>query len=52
MERSKSFCKFGTLFVGRNERWNTHYADDFDEYDGISADCIMQYAIFGDVIYG
>lgn len=24
----------------------------FDEYDGISADCIMQYAIFGDVIYG
>ena len=28
------------------------YADDFDEYDGISADCIMQYAIFGDVIYG
>lgn len=29
-----------------------HNADDFDEYDGISADCIMQYAIFGDVIYG
>lgn len=24
MERLKSFCKFGTLFVGRNERWNTH----------------------------
>lgn len=29
-----------------------HNADDFDEYDGISADCIMQYAIFGEVIYG
>lgn len=24
MERLRSFCKFGTLFVGRNERWNTH----------------------------
>lgn len=25
---------------------------DFDEYDAVSADCILQYAIFGDVIYG
>ena len=21
---AKNRCKFGTLFVGRNERWNTH----------------------------
>ena len=27
-------------------------ADEFIEYDGDSADCIMQYAIFGDIIYG
>lgn len=27
-------------------------AYDFDEYDAISADCIIQYAIFGEVIYG
>ena len=31
---------------------NYDSADDFDEYDGESADCILQYAIFGDVIYG
>ena len=31
------------------EEYNTY---DFDEYDAISADCILQHAIFGEVIYG
>ena len=40
------------LLNGWKKYAEDHNADDFDEYDGISADCIMQYAIFGDVIYG
>ena len=40
------------LLNGWKKYVEDHNADDFDEYDGISADCIMQYAIFGDVIYG
>ena len=40
------------LLNGWKKYAEDHNTDDFDEYDGISADCIMQYAIFGDVIYG
>lgn len=40
------------LLNGWKKYAEDHNADDFDEYDGISADCIMQYVIFGDVIYG
>lgn len=40
------------LLNGWKKYAEDHNVDDFDEYDGISADCIMQYAIFGDVIYG
>lgn len=40
------------LLNGWKKYAEDHNADDFDEYDGISADCIMQYAIFGDAIYG
>ena len=40
------------LLNGWKKYAEDHNADDFDEYDGVSADCIMQYAIFGEVIYG
>ena len=40
------------LLNGWKKYVEDYNADDFDEYDGVSADCIMQYAIFGEVIYG
>lgn len=40
------------LLDGWKKYIEAYNAYDFDEYDGVSADCIMQYAIFGDVIYG
>lgn len=40
------------LLNGWKKYIEEYTAYDFDEYDAISADCIMQYAIFGDVIYG
>lgn len=40
------------LLNGWKKYVEDYNAYDFDKYDGISADCIMQYAIFGEVIYG
>ena len=40
------------LLNGWKKYVEDYNADDFDEYDGVSADGIMQYAIFGGVIYG